>query len=149
MQKHKWNTLEQRPIWTDVTLMHEEVNQLIAVSISYQPSLATVRGTRNSHCLKFLPYHCQINLYQHSFFPRTIYYWNTLPESVILSSLLEEFKSEPPAMDSLHRILRYKQWPVQCIYTGFLFVCCFSTFWRYCSIAGMIISSPINVRNGF
>ena len=93
IQEMKWNTLEQRRIWTDVTLMYKVVNQLIAVPTAYQPPLATVRGTRSSHCMKFVPYHCRIHIYQHSFFPRTVYYWNTLPESLVLSPSLEAFKT--------------------------------------------------------
>lgn len=93
IQEMKWNTLEQRRIWTDATLMYKVVNQLIAIPTIYLPSLATVRGTRNSHCVKFVPPHCRINIYKHSFFPRTIQYWNTLPQSVVISPSLEVFKS--------------------------------------------------------
>lgn len=102
MQKFKWSTLKQRRILTDVTLMYKEVNQLIAVPISYQPSLATVRGTRNSHCLKFVPHHCRINVYQLLFFPWIIYYWNTLSESFILSPLLEQFKTSTSIQNLQH-----------------------------------------------
>lgn len=70
--------------------------------ISYQPSLATVRGTRNSHCLKFVPYHCRINVYQLLFFPWIIYYWNTLPESIILSPLLEQFRTSTSIQNLQH-----------------------------------------------
>lgn len=106
MQKLKWSTIEQRRVWTDVTLMYKEVNQLKALKadpISYQPSLATVRGTRNSHCLKFVPYHCRINVYQLLFFfPRIIYHWNTLPESIVLSPLLEQFKTSTSIQNLQH-----------------------------------------------
>lgn len=85
--------------------MYKEVDQLkalIAVPISYQPSLATVRGTRNSHCLKFVPHHCRINVYQLLFFPWIIFYWNTLPESIILSPLLEQFKTSTSIQNLQH-----------------------------------------------
>lgn len=35
-------------------------NQLIAVPISYQPTLATLRRTINSHCTKLITCYCQI-----------------------------------------------------------------------------------------
>ena len=83
IQEMKWNTLEQRRIWTDVTLMHKVVNQLIAVPTAYQPELATVRGTRSSHYMQFVLHQCRINVYQHSLFsPNSLVYRNTLPESV-------------------------------------------------------------------
>lgn len=95
----------KRRVWTDVTLIYKEVNQLKALKadpISYQPSLATVRGSRNSHCLKFVLHHCRINVYQLLFFPWIIYYWNTLPESIILSPLLEQFKTSTSIQNLQH-----------------------------------------------
>lgn len=123
MQKLKWSTIEQRRIWTDVTLMYKEVNQLKALKadpISYQPSLATVRGTRNSHCLKFVPYHCRINVYQLLFF----FSKNNLPlehstrinYTLTIAGAVQNIYSEPPTLDHLLCILRYKQWHVQCLH---------------------------------
>lgn len=120
MQKLKWSTIEQRRIWTDVTLMYKEVNQLkalIADPISYQPSLATVRETRNSHCLKCVPYHCRINVYQLLFF-----FKNNLPlehsiriiYTLTIAGAVQTIYSEPPTLEHLPCILRCKQWPVQC-----------------------------------
>lgn len=120
MQKLKWSTIEQRRIWTDVTLMYREVNQLIAliaVPISYQPSLATVRRIRNSHCLKFVPYHCRINVYQLLFFFKNnlpLEHSNRISYTLTIARAVQTIYSEPPTLDHLPCILRCKQWPVQC-----------------------------------
>lgn len=85
--------------------------------ISYQPSPATVRETRNSHCLKCVPYHCRINVYQLLFF-----FKNNLPlehsiriiYTLTIAGAVQTIYSEPPTLDHLPCILRCKQWPVQC-----------------------------------
>ena len=89
VQNLNWNTLEQRRSMADVTLMYKVVHQLVAIAVCYMPTPATVTRTRNSHSLKFLPYHCRINTYQHSFFPRTVTIWNTLSEPVVLPPSVE------------------------------------------------------------
>jgi hypothetical protein len=86
VQNLNWNTLEQRRSMADVTLMYKVVHQLVAIAVCYMPTPATVTRTRNSHSLKFSPYHCRINTYQHSFFPRTVTIWNTLSEPVTVQS---------------------------------------------------------------
>ena len=89
----KWPSLQQRRVWADVTLMYKVVNCLIAVPVNYHPTTATVRPTRRSHSMKFIPIQPRINAYQNSFFPRTITTWNMLPESCIASASLDAFKS--------------------------------------------------------
>lgn len=146
MQKLKWSTIEQRRIWTDVTLMYKEVSQLKALKadpISYQPSLATVRGTRNSHCLKFVPHHCRINVYQLLFFPWIIYHWNTLPESIILSPLLEQFRTST----SIQNLQHWTTCPAYLdTYSDLYSVYIWTLF--HCTHVH-VVSSPINVRNAF
>ena len=89
----KWPSLQQRRVWADVTLMYKVVNCLIAVPVNYHPTTATVRSTRRSHSMKFIPIQPRINAYQNSFSPRTITTWNMLPESCIASASLDAFKS--------------------------------------------------------
>ena len=55
LNKLKWPSLEQRRVWTDVTLMYKRVNCLITVPVNYHPTTATVRSTRRSHSMKFIP----------------------------------------------------------------------------------------------
>jgi hypothetical protein len=88
-----WTPLYQRRIYTDITLMYKVINTLVAIPVIYHPSPALMRTTRSSHPLKFIPYQCRLNIYQHSFFPRTIAHWNSLPEPVVMAPSLEAFKS--------------------------------------------------------
>lgn len=85
--------------------------------ISYQPSLATVWGTRNSHCLKFVPYHCRINVYQLLFFSKNnlpLEHSTRISYTLTIAIAVQTIYSEHPTLDHLLCILRYKQWPVQC-----------------------------------
>ena len=91
--KLNWPSLQQRRVWADVTLMYKVVNCLIAVPVIYHPVAATVRSTRRSHSMKFIPIQARINAYHHSFFPRTVTTWNMIPESCIASASLDAFKS--------------------------------------------------------
>ena len=93
LNKLKWPSLEQRRVWTDVTLMYKVVNCLISVPVNYHPTTATVRSTRRSHSMKFIPIQTQINAYQNSFFPWTVITWNMIPEACITSASLDAFKS--------------------------------------------------------
>ena len=93
INKLQWPSLQQRRVWADVTLMYKVVNYLIAVPVSYHPTIATVRSTRRSHSMKFIPIQSRINVYQHSFFPRTVNTWNIIPDSCVTSESLEAFKS--------------------------------------------------------
>ena len=94
LQDLNWPTLQQRRFWTDVTTIYTEVvNSLIAIPTSYHPVLATVRSTRNSHSHKFIQYHARLNVYQFSYFPRAVVYWNCIPETCVLATSLDEFKS--------------------------------------------------------
>ena len=93
LNKLKWPSLEQRRVWTDATLMYKVVNCLISVPVNYHPTTATVRSTRRSHSMKFIPIQTRINAYQNSFFPRTVITWNMIPEACITSASLDAFKS--------------------------------------------------------
>ena len=42
--------------------------------------------------LKFIPYHCKLNIYQHSFFPRIVIPWNQFPGSVTNLQSMDSFK---------------------------------------------------------
>ena len=44
-----------RRVLADVTLMYKVVNCLIAVPVNYHPTTTTVRSTRRSHSMKFIP----------------------------------------------------------------------------------------------
>ena len=79
IQQLNWPTLEARRRSSDLVLMYKVVHYLVAVPITYHPP----RSPRYMECVRFITYHCHVNVYQHSFFPRTVILWNQLPESTI------------------------------------------------------------------
>ena len=93
IQNLNWQPLQVRRIKSDVTFMYKTLNHLVAIPVSYHPVPSTSHSTRNSHSQKLQTYQCRLNIYQHTFFPRTIVYWNSLPESVITAPSLESFKT--------------------------------------------------------
>jgi len=89
----QWPSLQQRRQYFDLVLLFRVNNGLIAVPVTYIPTPAFIRPTRQSNSLKLLQPHCRVNVYQHSFFPRTIPSWNLLPTSVVTAPSLDAFKS--------------------------------------------------------
>ena len=87
-------TLEARRRSSDLVLMHKVVHNLVAVPITYH----LLRSPRYMECVRFISYHCRVNVYQHSFFPRTVILWNLLPEYTINPESLDSFKLavQPP-----------------------------------------------------
>ena len=51
----------------------------------------TNRITRNQHPLHFIIPGTNTNAYKYSYFPRTIREWNSLPDSTIEASSLDQF----------------------------------------------------------
>ena len=90
IQQLNWPTLEawRRSMTSDLVLMYKVVHNLVAVPITYHPP----RSPRYMECVRFITYHCRVNVYQHSFFPRTVILWNPLPESTINLESLDSFK---------------------------------------------------------
>ena len=87
-------TLDAQRSSSDLVLMYKVVHNLVAVPIAYHPP----RWPRYMECVRFITYHCCVNVYQHSFFPRTVIMWNQLPESTINLESLDSFKLavQPP-----------------------------------------------------
>ena len=94
IQQLNWPTFEARRRPSDLFLMYKVVHNLVAVLITYHP----LRSPRYMECVRFITYYCRVNVYQHSFFPRTVILWNQLPESTINLESLDSFKLvfQPP-----------------------------------------------------
>ena len=88
LQQLNWPTLEDRRKAADQILMFKVINNLVAVPQSYLPQ----RSPRYVDSVRFITYHCRLNIYQHSFFPRTVTYWNQLPVSITNLQCLDSFK---------------------------------------------------------
>ncbi len=98
----QWPSLQQRRQRYEVVLLYRVVHGLVAVPASYLPTPALVRSTRNSNNHKFLQPHCRVNVYLHSFFPRTIPFWNALPSTVVSAPSLDAFKLSVQSLPEFH-----------------------------------------------
>ena len=81
-------TLEDRCKAADQILMYNVINSLVAIPQSYLPQISP----RYVDNIWFIIYHCRLNIYQHSFFPWTLTYWNQLPASITNLQCLDSFK---------------------------------------------------------
>ena len=86
LQQLNWPTLEDRYRASDLILRHKVVNSLLAVPETYHPRSPCLV------CTRFIPYHCRLNIYQHSCFPRAVNSWNQLPDSLTSLQSLDSFK---------------------------------------------------------
>ena len=59
----QWPLLQSRRQRADSILQYRVVHSLVAVPISYLPSLALIRSTRQSNDWKFIQPHCRVNVY--------------------------------------------------------------------------------------
>ena len=88
IQQLNWPTLEARRQSSALVLMYKVVHNLVAVPITYHPP----RSPMYMECVRFITYHCRLNVYQHSFFPQTVILWNQLSESTMNLENLDNFK---------------------------------------------------------
>ena len=88
LQQLNWLNLENRRRSSDLILMYNVVHNLVAVPASYLPP----RSPRYVDSIRFISYHCRLNVYQYLFFPRTVTLWNQLPDSIINLDSLDSFK---------------------------------------------------------
>ena len=89
----QWESLDTRREQAGLTMMYKIINNSVAIPILYHPPKATIINTRHSHNIKLLPYQSSSIEYQHSFFPRLIPVWNSLPGTVAEASDVDSFKS--------------------------------------------------------
>ena len=92
MLRHlEWQTLEQRRIATNLTMLYKITNNIVTVPIHTYLTPWTRPPTR-SHNLCYMPYQCNTNTLKYSFFPRTIILWNSLPSHIASAPTLNLFK---------------------------------------------------------
>ncbi len=91
MQSLNWPTLEDRRRDQRLTMMYKITNGLVAVP-SDQLLPADSR-TRASHNHKYRTISANTSVYRHSFFPRTVPEWNSLPKATAEAPTLGQFKT--------------------------------------------------------
>ena len=85
-----WPSLESRRRIGRLQTFYKGINNLSGLSIPPY-FLSTQRSTRHHHTHHFIQPSTQTSYYQHSYFPRTIKDWNSLPVSVIESETVDTF----------------------------------------------------------
>ena len=84
LQELEWDTLEKR----------RQAASLVTIAINPADYITprTPAVTRNYHPYQYQIIPARIQLYQNSFFPRTVIWWNALPVSVVISPSVKVFR---------------------------------------------------------
>ena len=86
-----WETLEQRRMKARVVMGYRIVHRLVMIPDNQLiPSTVGTRG----HDRKYQQLPARTNYYKHTFFPSMIPLWNSLPDTVVSASSLEDFKAK-------------------------------------------------------
>ena len=75
-----------------LTIMYKIANNKIDINTHEFLQHSNTHNTRNTHTHKYLTLHSTSELYRHSYFPRTIRDWNSLPQEIIDTNTTETFK---------------------------------------------------------
>ena len=92
LQVLEWDTLEKRRQAASLVLMYNIHSETVAINPAYYITPRTPAVTRNYHPYQYQIIPARIQLYQNSFFPRTVIWWNALPVSVVISPSVEVFR---------------------------------------------------------
>ena len=87
-----WSTLAQGRNEQKLTMMYKIVHQLVDIQASsYLIPATTIEYTRGHH-MRFTQPFTRIDSYLYSFFPSSIKLWNALPNHILNSTNIEQFK---------------------------------------------------------
>jgi len=93
----QWPTLTNRRLTARLHTFYKSIYHLTAVQLPPYFS-QTQRSTRQYHPLHFIIPSTNCDYYKYSFFPRTIREWNDLPNDLIESNSLPQFKAKLQAL---------------------------------------------------
>ena len=85
-----WDGLEKRRNVDSGTLMYKVVNNLVHIPLPNSVQLSYSR-TRANHPYTFMRIFANSNAYKHSFFPRVIPLWNSLPSDAVCAESVRSF----------------------------------------------------------
>jgi hypothetical protein len=91
IERLKRDGLQQHRTRSKTTMMNRVVNSLIAIQLP--PQFSQLGAAARGHQLRYRIPFCRTTVYNESFVPSTIRIWNQLPEDIIMTQLLESFKS--------------------------------------------------------
>ena len=89
----EWSNLQERRKNTRLAIMFKIHSDDITIPIPEYIKRQTATQTRQYHPKRFQVVKASTNVYKYSFFPATIFEWNSLPSSIIDSNTVENFKT--------------------------------------------------------
>ena len=92
LQSLGWETLEHRRTTARLLVFYKMINSHITIPYNQYPQCSNATFTRESNSFKFLPFHCHKNTFQSSFSPDTVPQWNKLPDYIVKSTSIDQFK---------------------------------------------------------
>ena len=96
IQHLKWESLERRRNAASLHLMYKIQNNTVAINAHHFTAPMIASNTRQYHSKKLLAIPSRTQLYQNSFFPRTVTAWNALSKITLDATSLEGFKGALP-----------------------------------------------------
>ena len=87
-----WPSLESRRTNNRLVLFYKIVNNIVAMDMNIYLQPYT-RQSRHYHSQAFHLVQSTNDTYKYSFFPNTVYLWNTLPQNVVSADSVSGFKS--------------------------------------------------------
>ena len=92
LEELQWDSLETRRQAASLVLMFKIQSGTVAINPAHYLTPRTPSITRSYHPNQFQTIPARIQMFQNSFFPRTINWWNALPGDVVASASIEAFK---------------------------------------------------------
>ena len=92
LQSLQWRRLDLRRIDSRLSLLYKITNDLVAIPADRYLTLAH-RRSRHSHSLTYRLFDTSSDLYKYSFFPRTVFHWNSLPPDIPNLPKIDMFNS--------------------------------------------------------
>ncbi|XP_072024920.1 uncharacterized protein [Amphiura filiformis] len=88
----QWDSLERRRQAASLCLMYKIHNNLVAINPTDYASPMAPSSRRSYHPDKYQIITSRLQIHKFSFFPRTVIWWNALPEHIIASPSIEAFR---------------------------------------------------------
>ena len=96
IQHLKWESLERRRNAASLHLMYKIQNNTVAINAHHYTAPMIASNIRQYHSKKLLAIPSRTQLYQNSFFPRTVTAWNAFSKITLDAISLEGFKGALP-----------------------------------------------------
>ena len=92
LKELEWKSLEWRRNAASLAMLYKIQHNMVAINPSDYLAPMITSNTRNYHPNKLKTITSRTQLYGNSFFPRTVYLWNSLPVVVLTAPTLEVFR---------------------------------------------------------